>query len=596
MSIDNTQAFDRNALIDQLDAMGCRPKGTSCHCPWHEDRTPSAGIFADDTGHWRVKCHTCNRVDDVYGLKEEKPSPYMQTGKIMARTAQERPAPEILATKEAVHARCKSIGSDITYYKYGPIETPVMLVARIVQPDGKKTFRQFSIVPEGYATCKLPGLVPPLYMHHQIKFCDTVLVVEGEKCADAAWKLGIPATTSMGGANGAANSDWSALAGKKVVLWPDFDANGETYMDEVQEILKALDCQISRINPEGIGMRPKGDIADLAAEWKDPGEREKQIIEALMDDAEGQGAMKDLEEWHANIASGKWVSLPWPLKSLGNLSRSALPGSLLLICADPGAGKSWLMLQLLDFWHDMGVKACVRMFEDSAYVHMARLLAQLTGEGGHTDDGWIKENQDLVAKDIQVNRQKLNTLGNRIVPETDDLWGPKEVIRWAENSAKAGARVIMFDPVTAVKTTDKPWLQDFELAMQLKSIAKKYGCTIIITTHPRGSAKEPSLTGMAGGVAWPRFAHSVMWLQMHKVPEAVNVWPGHRALVNRTMHILKCRHGKGDGASIGLNFGKNVRFTEAGIIAPEGMEAPDEHSIDRKVRASSSPADSENTF
>jgi hypothetical protein len=35
------------------------------------------------------------------------------------------------------------------------------------------------------------------------------------------------------------------------------------------------------------------------------------------------------------------------------------------------------------------------------------------------------------------------------------------------------------------------------------------------------------------------------------------------------MHILKCRHGKGAGASVGLNFGEDVKFSEAGILAPE---------------------------
>ena len=53
-----------------------------------------------------------------------------------------------------------------------------------------------------------------------------VLLVEGEKCADAAAEL-LPefAVVSWpGGAKAVKKADWSALAGRKVVAWPDADA------------------------------------------------------------------------------------------------------------------------------------------------------------------------------------------------------------------------------------------------------------------------------------------------------------------------------------------------------------------------------------
>ena len=70
----------------------------------------------------------------------------------------------------------------------------------------------------------------PLYGldHLVLRAAAPVLVVEGEKAADAAAKL-FPdhvAVTSSGGSNAAGKADWSPLAGRQVVIWPDRDAPG----------------------------------------------------------------------------------------------------------------------------------------------------------------------------------------------------------------------------------------------------------------------------------------------------------------------------------------------------------------------------------
>jgi len=56
----------------------------------------------------------------------------------------------------------------------------------------------------------------------------TVLVVEGEKCADAAEKLfantkKIIAISWLGGCKGVTSVKWSSLSGRKVIFWPDAD-------------------------------------------------------------------------------------------------------------------------------------------------------------------------------------------------------------------------------------------------------------------------------------------------------------------------------------------------------------------------------------
>ena len=68
---------------------------------------------------------------------------------------------------------------------------------------------------------------------------DPVLVVEGEKSADAAGKI-FPdhvVTTSPFGAKSANKADWTPLHGRTVVIWPDNDTPGAKYAADVARLV-----------------------------------------------------------------------------------------------------------------------------------------------------------------------------------------------------------------------------------------------------------------------------------------------------------------------------------------------------------------------
>ncbi|MFP3019793.1 MAG: toprim domain-containing protein, partial [Wolbachia sp.] len=74
----------------------------------------------------------------------------------------------------------------------------------------------------------------PLYNIPGIMKSDKVILVEGEKCADALIEQGITATTAMLGANAQIEkTDWSPLKGKHVIIWPDNDEPGKQYAEKV---------------------------------------------------------------------------------------------------------------------------------------------------------------------------------------------------------------------------------------------------------------------------------------------------------------------------------------------------------------------------
>lgn len=102
---------------------------------------------------------------------------------------------------------------------------------------GKKEIRQFH-VNGGGLEWKRPEGQAPLFGIDRIPSFGRVLIVAGEKTADAAQKLfpGWAVTTSLGGEAAYAKTDWSPVRGKQVTIWPDADAPGEKYSLEVANL------------------------------------------------------------------------------------------------------------------------------------------------------------------------------------------------------------------------------------------------------------------------------------------------------------------------------------------------------------------------
>ena len=91
-----------------------------------------------------------------------------------------------------------------------------MRVYRFDPPDQKKQCRPVYPDAIGWHLGDPPGKLP-LYHLDELAAADTVIVTEGEKCADLVRPLGFVATTSSHGNQSAGKSDWSPLAGKRAV-------------------------------------------------------------------------------------------------------------------------------------------------------------------------------------------------------------------------------------------------------------------------------------------------------------------------------------------------------------------------------------------
>jgi len=113
----------------------------------------------------------------------------------------------------------------------------IAIVYRYDPPGGKKEFRPWDVKRRKMA----PPDPRPLYNQPGIKDAAQVVLVEGEKCAQALINAGVTATTAMHGANAPVDkTDWSPLSGKAVLIWPDRDKPGWEYAaNAAQAVLDA---------------------------------------------------------------------------------------------------------------------------------------------------------------------------------------------------------------------------------------------------------------------------------------------------------------------------------------------------------------------
>lgn len=120
----------------------------------------------------------------------------------------------------------------------------IACVYRYDPPGGRKEFRPWDARRRRMA----PPDPRPLFNQPGILNATTVVLVEGEKCAQALIHAGIAATTAMHGANAPVEkTNWTPLINKTVLIWPDRDKPGWEYADRASQAILtagAIDCYI----------------------------------------------------------------------------------------------------------------------------------------------------------------------------------------------------------------------------------------------------------------------------------------------------------------------------------------------------------------
>ena len=188
----------------------------------------------------------------------------------------------------------KGLPAGIDGYEYWVYTTdkglPLMYVKRVDKEDGKKDFfpYRWNGQKEVWEMKRVPGTLP-LYNMPMLVKSQQVIVVEGEKAADALQDVvgeKAAVTTWPNGAQSVAKASWAVLKGKKVTLWPDNDQVGHKCMQALADLLPKF--HVERIYMLTVDdLEPKSDAADCEFKtanaffmWAN--ERAVQISEAVV--------------------------------------------------------------------------------------------------------------------------------------------------------------------------------------------------------------------------------------------------------------------------------------------------------------------------
>ncbi len=282
-------------LLVALRSHGLNPKrrgaGWSCRCPAHEDRNPSLSIGVGGDGRALMSCHAGCATEEIVrtlGLSmrdlmagpatrslgpKRKPNRDERTG---APSSGAVASAGSGATRDAVIAdierRSGRAHGRWTYLAADGQPVGIVLRWDAVTPSGKATkeILPVSLLGGEWRVKAMPAPRPLLHLPELVKLPAGawVYVCEGEKAVDAARVIGLVATTSSGGSKGAAQTDWSPLRDKVVVVVPDNDEPGEAYADEVVALCQqasAEEVRVLRLWEHWPALLHAGDIVDVLA-------------------------------------------------------------------------------------------------------------------------------------------------------------------------------------------------------------------------------------------------------------------------------------------------------------------------------------------
>lgn len=316
-------------------------KGFTCLCPAHDDHRPSLYVEDGENGRLILKCHAgCGYPEVVaalnsrglWGNAPSRNDADARKGRVVSPVPPDAPGIDWTALSR----------TQPTYlYAYRDADGgPLHYVARWDHSGGSKDIRPVVFIETiaGQRRWAMQGVPEPRPLYGLDLLAARpglpVLVVEGEKTADAARRL-LPSHVAVTWSGGAANvlkADWTPLRGRDVVLWPDHDEPGRKAMGKAAEKLQALAKSVRLVSLP----------ADLDAHWDLADEHPAGLdIHALLSSAKPVhvGLRQHI------LTASELIALPIPPQEF--LIEPWLPkGALAMVWAARGLGKTWFALSL----------------------------------------------------------------------------------------------------------------------------------------------------------------------------------------------------------------------------------------------------------
>jgi RecA-family ATPase/5S rRNA maturation endonuclease (ribonuclease M5) len=349
----------------------------------------------------------------------------------------------------------------------------------------------------------------PMYNQPAIAKADEVVLVEGEKCADALIAQGMVATTAMNGANAPVDkTDWSPLNGKRVIIWPDKDTAGWEYAQKVAAHLSERDVVSVSILVPPEDKAEKWDAFDAVEDGMDINRFvAEQMTQPPSTELAGIHPAKD---WIGEPPQREWIVKDWLPK-----------GYVTALYGDGGVGKSLLAQQLMISlatgkpWMDVMLtqrKVYALMCEDDSDELWRRQCAINTAYGLAMEDLF-----DLKLVSRVGNNNLLMTFdgqdAGKLTPFFDTL---------LIDIVDFGAEVIILDTAAdlfAGNENNRSQVRQF-VQNACARIARESKGAVLLCAHPSDSGITRG-TGTGGSTAWNNTVRSRWYLSHNFSDEAL---------------------------------------------------------------------------
>jgi P4 family phage/plasmid primase-like protien len=287
-------------LVDKDVKLAKTGTGGEGLCPFHDEKTPSFNVFVGRDGKERYHCFGCGAQGDVLDfVMETRGVSFKDAGEIITGEVEDGGAVlKRTNTNRKPHDPYENIAPIIPipaahrikpdepvkiwnpkrqkYTNYKPNNVYLYEISKGLfgyvlrqQIDERRKITPMVMwcttpnAPKGeWSHYTFPG-PRPVYGRDFEKKRDQVLIVEGEKTADAARKTleTIEVVCWAGGTQAVEHTDWSILEGRDAIISPDNDEPGITAANEIALILHRHGAKKIRI-VDVSGKPPKWDLAD----------------------------------------------------------------------------------------------------------------------------------------------------------------------------------------------------------------------------------------------------------------------------------------------------------------------------------------------
>ncbi|MGQ9369598.1 AAA family ATPase [Azospirillum sp. ST 5-10] len=357
----------------------------------------------------------------------------------------------------------------------------------------------------------------PLYNIPGIMQSDLVILVEGEKCADAINEVGLVGTTAMMGAKSPPDkTNWSPLKGKRVIVWPDRDKAGWDYAEKVANAAIAAGANHVAILYPPDDMPHKWDAADALRPKKDEQGKQlsrpwthREVREFVMRDAKRyelrrRTSLVALADWDASkVFVGK---APEQRFLVDGTFPMAVAG-ILAAMGDTGKGMMTLDLALKIAHGQPGSIPGTHPTAFGGEIKEFGPVVMFTAEDDQAEVHRRIERLDVLGKRQQGGRLYIIPMPNSGGPQplvkiTNNEPSETEFFKWARDQLLAipDLKMVVFDPLSSfihADVTSDPAAGSFATGL-LASLATETGAFVCIPHHMRKPAGDKRIMGPEG--------------------------------------------------------------------------------------------------